>query len=252
MEEFYKQGAQATCEHSVTKANITSGLFPVFCVCLKGLNGSKNRFKSVALETRTGICVVNTHGGSFRASISHSRLKSQSAMEYLMTYGWAILIIAVVLGALFSLGVFNGNNFAPKASPGACQVFRPNGPGTTMDINLAGECQGLEPQYAGGFSGQSSISVPASEMPYGNAPRTIVAWINPNSDLGNRGIFYYGDDWCPPDGAIFGLILNSGYLYLWGGWSLGQKSATLIYAPLHKHFYLCTLLDNQFLHRYQT
>ena len=33
-------------------------------------------------------------------------LKLQSAMEYLMTYGWAILIIAVVLGALFSLGVF--------------------------------------------------------------------------------------------------------------------------------------------------
>jgi len=28
-------------------------------------------------------------------------------MEYLMTYGWAILIIAVVLGALFQLGVFN-------------------------------------------------------------------------------------------------------------------------------------------------
>ncbi|MGC8662475.1 MAG: hypothetical protein ACP5RT_01670, partial [Candidatus Micrarchaeia archaeon] len=30
--------------------------------------------------------------------------KAQSAMEYLMTYGWAILIIAVVLGALFQLG----------------------------------------------------------------------------------------------------------------------------------------------------
>ncbi len=37
--------------------------------------------------------------------------KSQSAMEYLMTYGWAILIIAVVLGALYSLGIFNGANF---------------------------------------------------------------------------------------------------------------------------------------------
>ncbi|MEM3178059.1 MAG: hypothetical protein QXT36_02645 [Candidatus Micrarchaeaceae archaeon] len=34
--------------------------------------------------------------------------KLQSAMEYLMTYGWAILVIAVVLGALFSLGVFSG------------------------------------------------------------------------------------------------------------------------------------------------
>jgi hypothetical protein len=32
-------------------------------------------------------------------------------MEYLMTYGWAILIVAVVLGALYSLGVFGGSNF---------------------------------------------------------------------------------------------------------------------------------------------
>ncbi len=37
-------------------------------------------------------------------------VKAQSAMEYLMTYGWAILIIAVVLGALFSLGVFSSSN----------------------------------------------------------------------------------------------------------------------------------------------
>jgi hypothetical protein len=31
-------------------------------------------------------------------------MKLQSAMEYLMTYGWAILIIAIVMVALFSLG----------------------------------------------------------------------------------------------------------------------------------------------------
>ncbi len=37
--------------------------------------------------------------------------KSQSAMEYLMTYGWAILIIAVVLAALYQLGFFNGTDF---------------------------------------------------------------------------------------------------------------------------------------------
>lgn len=37
----------------------------------------------------------------------NSGTRSQSAMEYLITYGWAILIIAVVLGALFSLGVFS-------------------------------------------------------------------------------------------------------------------------------------------------
>ncbi len=33
--------------------------------------------------------------------------KTQSAMEYLMTYGWAILLIAVIFIALFELGVFD-------------------------------------------------------------------------------------------------------------------------------------------------
>ena len=36
-------------------------------------------------------------------------------MEYLMTYGWAILILAVVLTVLFSLGLFNGKNFSNNA-----------------------------------------------------------------------------------------------------------------------------------------
>ena len=39
-----------------------------------------------------------------------AKLKSQSAMEYLMTYGWAILIIAIVLAALFSLGIFSSGS----------------------------------------------------------------------------------------------------------------------------------------------
>ncbi|MEM4389595.1 MAG: hypothetical protein QXG98_02950 [Candidatus Micrarchaeia archaeon] len=33
--------------------------------------------------------------------------KGQAAMEYLMTYGWAILVIVIVLAALLYLGVFN-------------------------------------------------------------------------------------------------------------------------------------------------
>ena len=50
-----------------------------------------------------------------RLTISKSS-KSQSAMEYLMTYGWAILIIAIVMIALFQLGVL-GNN---SANTGEC------------------------------------------------------------------------------------------------------------------------------------
>ena len=37
--------------------------------------------------------------------------KAQSAIEYLTTYGWAIIIIAVVLAALFELGLFSPGSF---------------------------------------------------------------------------------------------------------------------------------------------
>ncbi len=33
--------------------------------------------------------------------------KAQAAMEYLMTYGWAILIVIIVAAALIALGIFN-------------------------------------------------------------------------------------------------------------------------------------------------
>jgi hypothetical protein len=33
--------------------------------------------------------------------------KAQAAMEYLITYGWAVLIMLVVIGVLFYLGIFN-------------------------------------------------------------------------------------------------------------------------------------------------
>ncbi len=73
-----------------------------------------------------------------------------------MTYGWAILIIAVVLGALFELGLFNSANLAPKSPPGSCQVLRPNGPGSTSYINLEGVCNNGLPQYVAQFNGQNS------------------------------------------------------------------------------------------------
>ena len=40
-----------------------------------------------------------------------SKMRAQSAMEYLMTYGWAMLIIAVVLSALYVLGLFSPNTY---------------------------------------------------------------------------------------------------------------------------------------------
>jgi len=40
--------------------------------------------------------------------------KGQAAMEFLMTYGWAILVVIVVLGVLATYGVFDVDTFIPE------------------------------------------------------------------------------------------------------------------------------------------
>ncbi len=40
--------------------------------------------------------------------------KAQAAMEFLMTYGWAILVVLVVIGALTYFGVLNPGTFMPS------------------------------------------------------------------------------------------------------------------------------------------
>jgi hypothetical protein len=102
------------------------------------------------------------------------RARAQSAMEYLMTYGWAILIIAIVLVALFSLGVFNAANFAPKAQPGACQVFRSN-----AQTSLVGQCNGELPEYVAtlGFGGNTyGLGVPSQLNIHDLSQITLTFW----------------------------------------------------------------------------
>jgi hypothetical protein len=41
-------------------------------------------------------------------------MKGQSALEYLITYGWAILVILVVLAVLWYYGIFNPANWAQE------------------------------------------------------------------------------------------------------------------------------------------
>jgi len=44
-------------------------------------------------------------------------MKGQAAMEYLMTYGWAILIVIAVVVALYAMGVFRIGAGATPCSP---------------------------------------------------------------------------------------------------------------------------------------
>ena len=44
--------------------------------------------------------------------------RSQSALEYMMTYGWAILIIVIVAVILYSMGIFNPSSSVTTTSSG--------------------------------------------------------------------------------------------------------------------------------------
>ncbi|MFT4326449.1 MAG: hypothetical protein ACMXYK_03020 [Candidatus Woesearchaeota archaeon] len=54
--------------------------------------------------------------------------KGQAALEFLMTYGWAFLVILVMIGALVYFGVLNTDRFIPDrcvVSPGfSCEEFQ--------------------------------------------------------------------------------------------------------------------------------
>ena len=84
--------------------------------------------------------------------------KSQAAMEFLMTYGWAILVFLIVIGTLSYFGVLSPDKFLPSkcllpagiacsdfnVASNAVQIVLTNSLGqdiTITDINIK-DCQG--------------------------------------------------------------------------------------------------------------
>jgi len=95
--------------------------------------------------------------------------KAQSAMEYLMTYGWAILIVAVVLGALFELGVFSSASLLGTSCVAASGFLCSNPvlSGSSLTLTL-GQYTGINWNTAtfcivpSGFAPPNSMGCPSS------------------------------------------------------------------------------------------
>jgi hypothetical protein len=85
--------------------------------------------------------------------------RSQAAMEFLMTYGWAILVVLAAIAALAYFGVLSPEKFLPekcvlapglacvqhKIEPTSATLILSNGLGRTIIINsidVAGKCSG--------------------------------------------------------------------------------------------------------------
>ncbi len=153
-------------------------------------------------------------------------MKSQSAMEYLMTYGWAILVIAVVLAALYSLGIFNPNSFAPKASAGSCEVVRPFGPTTSTDIHSTGTCTNMLPKYVASFNGNGQISV---LMPTLSHSITYTAWVNfaslAQSNYGDTGQII---GWEPGYGPSLLFLQPSIYQFEFSVWYANTQQEAVL------------------------
>ncbi len=151
---------------------------------------------------------------------SKAPVESQGAMEYLMTYAWAILVIAIVLAVLFSLNMFS---FNVRTQPGACQVIRPLGPYNPTDVGLQGECSGSLPEYASSFGTLSMSELNGGSSGNGKGyggvsyPKYILL---PNLNIGNEfsnpnylgysspgftitaWVYWYGPDGAPCQGIM--------------------------------------------------
>ena len=75
------------------------------------------------------------------------RKRGQAALEFLMTYGWAILIVLIAIGALAYFGVLNPQRLLPKSCtlvPGlSCDDFIVNEAGTGTVVLRNGGAKSL-------------------------------------------------------------------------------------------------------------
>jgi len=66
--------------------------------------------------------------------------RGQSAMEFLMTYGWAILAAVIVIGVLASFGVFSPSKYVPTqcvvSAPFGCEKNQVGATNDTISLVL--------------------------------------------------------------------------------------------------------------------
>lgn len=102
--------------------------------------------------------------------------KAQAALEYLMTYGWAILVIVIVIAALYALGVFT-----PKASVPCTPCFSSF---AYLDHSYDSGTKNLTLKIR---NGPRSITIDGASFEYTNGTTawnsTLAQSVEPNKDI---------------------------------------------------------------------
>lgn len=117
--------------------------------------------------------------------------KGQAAMEFLMSYGWAILVVIVVIGALAYFGVLNPSRFLPASctiAPGmGCDDFKICATGTNSGSakvlirNGMGTDAGTPTITLGGTSG--TVAYETGHTAWDDGTQITVTWADASGGL---------------------------------------------------------------------
>ena len=101
--------------------------------------------------------------------------KGQAAMEFLMTYGWAILAAVIVIGVLAYFGVFSPSTYVPNqcilSAPFGCNAGVADTAGVTIELRNGGgetynmtevDISGCNSTYVGSVASDSLTTVVVS------------------------------------------------------------------------------------------
>jgi len=133
--------------------------------------------------------------------------KGQSAMEYLITYGWAILIIAIALGVLFELGLFNPSSFVSTScifpadfscifsalsSNGMLTVNMQQSTSSPINITAIGCNSNDSLSHMVYFPNGIDVQIGSNVTITGNSTATLQCWSNNTVFTGNPGALFKG------------------------------------------------------------
>ena len=133
--------------------------------------------------------------------------KSQAALEFIMTYGWAILVVLVAIGALAYFGVLNPDRFLPskctlssgiacidhKATATSLTIYIKNSLGVDINVDAvkADQCTALGSQGVmtnGGPGTSYTLTCVNSGSKYNGAVNITYTVLDTNVQHVNQGV----------------------------------------------------------------
>ncbi len=113
----------------------------------------------------------------------NSNRKGQAALDFLMTYGWAIALVVIIAAVLFALGIFDVSNFVGNKASGFSGVAVAGwqlgtGANSTMSLKLSNQVgQRIQLQNISVTVGTSSAPVSSGlplELSTGESTGTLL------------------------------------------------------------------------------